>query len=216
MPEKSKIHIISDYRERPSGIPDMLDQCSFQHQVATLSAGDFLINGHILVERKTAEDFIQSLIQKRLFEQCAKLKHSIYFPLIIIEGNPYKTRHSINREAIRGALISISACWQIPVLFTKDHQDTFEMLLTVASQTTPKDTPLTKKGYKPRRTGTNKMFFLQGIPSVGSKIALRLVSHFGSLIDTLNATKEQLSEIKGIGINKAKKIREFLDTNNSQ
>ncbi|MGQ1786250.1 MULTISPECIES: ERCC4 domain-containing protein [unclassified Saccharicrinis] len=67
------------------------------------------------MERNTKDDFVVSWLQGRLYKQCYELRKSTYIPTLIIEGNSFNTRHDISREAIRGALLSISIAWQIPV-----------------------------------------------------------------------------------------------------
>ena len=86
------IRIIADYREKPSGIPDKLIQKNVGVSITTLPVGDYIINEQIIVERKSAEDFIVSIINNRLFEQCARLKRNAERSFLLIEGNPYKTR----------------------------------------------------------------------------------------------------------------------------
>src|SRR6266498_5111185 len=71
-----------DYRENPSGIPELLaGNAEISLIVSSLSAGDHIINEAIGVERKSAEDFVQKIIGNRLFEQLARLKKSVARPL---------------------------------------------------------------------------------------------------------------------------------------
>ena len=77
------LKITADYRETPSGIPDLLS--SFENvdlKLKNMKAGDYFLNNNLLIERKSKEDFVQSLMQNRLFEQCLKLvknsKHRLF------------------------------------------------------------------------------------------------------------------------------------------
>ena len=98
------ISIQADHRENPSGIPELLaGNAGVSLIVSALPAGDYIINGTIGIERKSAEDFVQSIIANRLFDQIARLKRSAPRPLLIVEGNPYMTAHKIQDCAIRGA-----------------------------------------------------------------------------------------------------------------
>ena len=63
------IEIIADFRENASGIPQKLLELGIKTTVQVLTKGDYLINNQILVERKTKEDFVLSLMQNRLFKQ---------------------------------------------------------------------------------------------------------------------------------------------------
>jgi len=169
-----EVKIAADYREFPSGIPDLLLNKKIETTLENLKAGDYLINNQILVERKTKEDFILSLITNRLFPQCEKLKRNSNYHLLIIEGNPYKTNHKINREAIQGALLSVSVAWQIPVLFSKDKNDTANLLIKMGKQMLIDKIPKLRKGYKPKKPKNQQLYFLQGLPAVGPSLAYRL------------------------------------------
>lgn len=206
------ISIQTDYREHPSGIPDLLSKDrGVSLQVVSLSAGDYIINGCIGVERKSAEDFVQSILSNRIFAQVAKLKQSVSRPLLIVEGNPYTTSHKIHPGAIRGALMSVLISWQIPVIFSKNKEDTVALLLMAAKQDlktlTQQSIP---KNYRPKKLVNSQLFFLQGIPGVGQVLAFGLLNKFGSLKTIINATEEELMQIEGIGKNKAKKIFGFI------
>ncbi|HLG40788.1 MAG TPA: ERCC4 domain-containing protein, partial [Chitinophagaceae bacterium] len=122
-----------DHRENPSGVPELLaGNAEVSLEVSSLRAGDYIINEVIGVERKSAEDFVQSIISNRLFEQLSRLKKSVARPLLIVEGNPYKTTHTIHAHSIRGALLSALLAWQVPVMFSKNKEDTAVLLLMAA------------------------------------------------------------------------------------
>ena len=206
------ISIQADHRENPSGIPELLagnDGVSLH--VSTLPAGDYVINGTIGVERKSAEDFVQSIIANRLFDQIARLKRSVSRPLLIVEGNPYNTTHEIQGCAIRGAVLSVLVCWQVPVMFSKSKEDTVALLLMAARQDLNAFSQVAAhKNYRPKRLVRRQLFFLQGIPDVGPVLATRLLKKFCNLKAVITATEKELKQVEGIGKNGAKKIVEFM------
>ncbi|OQX80375.1 MAG: hypothetical protein B6D61_02100 [Bacteroidetes bacterium 4484_249] len=204
------VKITADYGEFPSGIPTLLLNKNTETILKRLNAGDYLINNRILIERKTADDFVLSLITNRLFYQCEKLKRNSEYHLLLVEGNPYKTNHKITREAIQGALLSVSAAWQIPVLFSKDKNDTANLLIHTGKQMLIDKIPKLRKGYKPKKPKNRQLYFLQGLPSVGPSLAYRLFVHFGSVGKIMKATEKQLMKVDGIGKAKAEKIVDFI------
>ncbi|NOX47812.1 MAG: multidrug MFS transporter [Chlorobi bacterium] len=206
-----ELKIVADYREFPSGIPTMLLENNIETSLENLKAGDYFINGEILVERKTAEDFVQSLISNRLFPQCEKLKRASAVHFIIIEGNPYKTNHKIRHEAVKGALLSVSVAWQIPVLFSKDKTETIEILIKTGKQMFIDKIPKLRKGHKPKNPKNQQLYLLQGLPKIGPALAHRLLLHFGSLLKTMKATEKQLVKVNGIGKTKAHEIVGFIN-----
>ena len=103
-----KIH--ADMRESAT-IAELKQYPDVHVEVGSLPTGDFRIGEEVIVERKTAMDFIQSIMDKRLFEQVAKMKISFERPIIFIEGDVYATRSEISVEAIDGAATNSLGCW---------------------------------------------------------------------------------------------------------
>jgi Fanconi anemia group M protein len=204
------IRIIIDYREKPSGIPDLLMKNGMNVEMRELKDGDYFINNQILVERKTKEDFVQSLVSNRLFNQCQRIKKTGERPLIIIEGDPYKTEHKINSQAIKGALLSISVAWQIPLLLTSDKSETAEIIIMAARQMLHEKLPVIRIGYKPKKNRSKKLYFIQGLPTVGPVLAIRLLDEFKSIEKMMNTSEDELLNIEGIGKEKAKRIINFI------
>mgnify|MGYP003541883864 FL=1 len=206
------ISIQADHRENPSGIPELLaGNDGVPLHVSTLPAGDYVINGTIGVERKSAEDFVQSIIANRLFDQIARLKRSASRPLLIVEGNPYMTAHKIQDCAIRGAVLSVLVSWQVPVMFSKSKEDTVALLLMAARQDLNAFSQVAAhKNYRPKRLVRRQLFFLQGIPDVGPVLATRLLKKFCNLKAVITATEKELRQVEGIAQNSAKKIVVFM------
>ncbi len=69
---------------------------------------------------------------------------------------------------------------------------------------------------KSRKNPLHKLLVGLGIPGVGTKLALDLARHFGSLEKLKKATKEDLDEIPGVGSDLAKKISDFFDKEHIQ
>lgn len=203
--------ITADFRERRSGLVKLLHQ-HCEVEIGSLPSGDYRINNHVLAERKTARDFLLSLIDLRLFNQIKRLKNTSYRTLLIIEGDPFNTDLDFPHEAIKGALLSCQVVWQLPVHFTGSVEETADTLLTIGRQDQKnQDEVLLRGGYRPRRLRTRQLYFLQGLPGVGPTLAKRLLEHFGSPRNVLNSTGEELAAVKGIGVERAHVMREVLD-----
>ncbi|MBW2616600.1 MAG: RNA helicase, partial [Deltaproteobacteria bacterium] len=126
--------ITADYREKASGIIDLLNSEDVFVEVKKVLYGDYVINDSITVERKTAKDFLVSIIDGRLFRQVSNLKKHCTNPILVVEGNPYKTDHSFDSKAIKGALISAQAIWYIPVIFSRSKEDTKNIFMMIGRQ----------------------------------------------------------------------------------
>lgn len=208
---KAPIKIFADYREIRSGLPDILKKRGASIKSGQLKTGDYLVNNKVLIERKTGEDFVLSLIQNRLFEQCSRLKKTGITALLLLEGNPFSTQHRISRQAVKGALVSLAVSWELPLLFAKDINDSAEIILTTANQMKAFRYPVLYRSRKTRTMQGRKFFFLQGLPGVGPITAAGLVNKFGTIKHILQASEEELRQVEGIGEAKARAIRFFLE-----
>jgi Fanconi anemia group M protein len=209
----NNLKITVDYREKPSGLHDLLENCGTFVEIAKLSYGDYIINDKITVERKTADDFLLSIIDGRLFNQLSNLKKFCSYPILLIEGNPYKCSYYFDRMAIKGALVSTKVIWYVPVIFSRTKEDSRDILLIISRQVgTCIDVAPLRGGYRPKRLKSKQLFILQGLPKVGPKIAKRLLRYFKSVSKVMNASVQALTEIDGIGKISAERIREVLDT----
>ena len=54
-------------------------------EYGNLVTGDILIDGDILIERKTSRDLLTSIIDGRLFKQCQRMRDAEIKPLLLIE-----------------------------------------------------------------------------------------------------------------------------------
>jgi DNA excision repair protein ERCC-4 len=205
--------ITVDYREKSSGVHDLLINCGALVKITKLSYGDYIINDQITVERKTADDFLLSIIDGRLFNQLSNLKKFCNHPILLIEGNPYKSSYQFDRMAIKGALVSTQVIWYVPVIFSRTKEDSRDVLLMISRQVRSCiDVAPLRGSYRPKKLKSQQLYILQGLPKVGPKIAKRLLAHFKSISKVMSASAQDLSKIDGMGKISAEKIREVLDT----
>jgi Fanconi anemia group M protein len=206
------LRIIVDYREKASGLVDLLKQANFDIEVKTIKYGDYVINDSITIERKTAHDFIVSIIDGRLFGQVSNLKRHCSSPVLLVEGNPYKTDLDMDPEAIKGALISTQVIWYVPVIYSRSKEDSANIMQMIGRQdASSRDKLVLRAGYRPKRLRSKQLFVLQGLPKVGPTTAKRLLERFKSVKNVINAPIEELQQVEGIGVVSAKAIRDALD-----
>lgn len=209
------LRIDIDYRERAAGLAELLKK-NFKVRFCTLPIGDYRLNGDFLVERKTARDFVLSIIDLRLFSQIARLKQNRKGSLLLIEGNPYQTEIKMDIKAIRGAILSGAACWQMPMVFSRNIQESAEILYTIASRKQEMTNVVVQRGgYRPKRLKNRQLHVLQGLPEVGPKLASRLLARFGSVEKVMKAREIELMKVEGLGPARARKIRMLLESETS-
>lgn len=124
------VRVVADHRERPSGVPDLLAMgADVEVSFAQLPVGDYKIDDRILFERKTIDDFAESIIDSRLFRQASRLSRGILKPALIVEGSFSQARLSVSREAMQGALISLTLVFGLPVLRSTDPDETARLII---------------------------------------------------------------------------------------
>ncbi|MFH2219880.1 MAG: ERCC4 domain-containing protein [Pseudomonadota bacterium] len=209
----AKLKIIVDYRETASGIIDLLKREDVSVEITKVSYGDYIINDAVTIERKTARDFLISIVDGRFFNQLSRLKNHGANPILLIEGNPYKTDLKFDRMAIRGALLSAKTAWCVPVIYSRSVEDTATILIMIGKQHQNQcDVVALRGGYRPKKLRSKQLYLLQGLPQVGPTLAKRLIKHFKSASNVMNASVRELTAVDGIGKTSAEKIREMLDS----
>ena len=58
-------------------------------KVRPMAVGDYQVSDDVAIERKTAKDFVDSIMDKRLFKQATELREEFKNPLIILEGDDF-------------------------------------------------------------------------------------------------------------------------------
>ena len=177
-----------------------------------LEVGDFFLSDRVVVERKEASDFVDSIVDNRLFDQLGELSDHAH-PVLLIEGKDLYSHRNIDENAIRGALASISLDYRIPVLWTEDAENTARTLVQFAKREQEEnDREVTVRdnsnGTTPQQ---EKEFLVAGLPGVNTKLARSLLREFGSPGEVFKASREQLMDVKGLGEKKADRIREILE-----
>lgn len=207
--------IYIDERERGSKVPEILMAKGMTVIFKVLDVGDYVINNVIGIERKTANDYINSLIDGRLFEQLNKLKERYDKAILIIEGSIHKVirGRGVHRNAILGSYTSLVLDLGVFIIHTQDEEETAELIKRMALYRT-KTTSAMVVRRKPKHGDISEWqkFVLQCFPHIGPKIAQRILERFGSIYDFCKATVQELSLIEGLNERKAGEIYQILHT----
>ena len=204
------IQIIADDRECKSEVIEFLMQIEeVEVSIHRLSMGDYQIDSRLIVERKTLKDFAVSIIDGRLFKQMIRLANSNSKAILIIEGTVSDTAElGMTREAMQGALITVSLILGIPVLRSKDPSETAKLMVYIGRQIESMAMGgVQRHGYRPKNKRKRQLFILQGLPGVGPERAERLLARFGSVEDAISASSSELQSVDGIGKSIADKIK---------
>lgn len=200
-----------DHRESASEVAKLLTTNDSIHTHYTcLNTGDYLINNSIIIERKTLDDLVNSIIDGRLFQQAMRLGASDKWKAIILEGK--KIRYQMTRESIQGALITTAVQFKIPILWAKNAEETVKLMRYMAEKFCQKPTATVSErfGRKPKRFHSQGLHILQGFPSIGPDRAHKLLTHFKTVYAVVNASKESLQTCPGIGKDTAETVYNII------
>ncbi len=204
------LNILADDRESKSNvIESLLEIENVEVDIKRLSIGDYQIGNRVIVERKTLKDFAISIVDGRLFNQMVRLANSKSQGVLILEGtagNPVDI--GVAREAMQGALITVSLIMGVPVLRSKNPAETAKLIIYIARQIESISSGgVQRHGYQPKGLRYRQRYILQGLPGIGRDRADKLLDRFGSVEAVISAGIDDLQTVDGIGKNIAEKIK---------
>ena len=205
--------VYADSREGNSKVIRHLTEMEIDVKVHSMAVADYQVSDEVAIERKTAKDFTDSIIDKRLFKQAKELSEEFKHPILILEGDDLYTG-MINPNAIRGSMASLAIDFGISIIPTRNSQDTAAMIKRIAIREQEGErTPIQiRTDKKPLSLMEQQLFIVESLPNIGPVNAKNLLMHFGSVSNILNASETDLQEVEGIGKKTAKDIRNVLDS----
>lgn len=205
--------VYADSREGNSKVIRHLTEMEMDVKVRPMAVGDYQVSDDVAIERKTAKDFVDSIMDKRLFKQATELREEFKNPLIILEGDDFYSGF-INPNAVRGSIASIALDFGISIIPTRNAQDTAAMIKRIAirEQTGEKPHIQTRTDKKPVNMWEQQLFIVESLPNIGPVNAKKLLEHFGTVSKIINASENELMEVEGIGKKTAKNIRKVVDS----
>ncbi len=199
-----KPKIIADIHEKNSLIIAELKCKNIEIELKSLKIADYII-GNIAIERKTINDFISSMLNKRLIQQLRQIQQ-YKNKLLIIEGNlnnlyqeqenqrtnEIEIKSKLNLNAIRGFILSIILNYQIPIIFTTNYQDTCNYLIILAKQQLKTKQEISLHSRIPKTKKELQKYILESFPNIGPKTAHKLLKNYKTLKNVFNQDIENL------------------------
>jgi Fanconi anemia group M protein len=213
--ETGKIRIIVDHRETGNHVFAHLKGFDVALAEEQLKAGDYICSDRVCVERKTVSDFVNSLLDQRIFKQVANMLACFEKPLLIIEGAPELlfSGRNVHPNAIRGVLASLAIDQRIPIIWTKDAKETASQLYWIAyrEQIGIKRSVAIRCPRKMKNITQQQEFLIAGLPDINTKLSKNLLKKLKTPKRIFSANTEKLMKVEGIGQIKAKKIWNLLN-----
>ncbi len=214
-PENTAPRVFIDHREIRSHVIQMLEKLGLDVTLKTLEVGDYVVSDRVGIERKTVEDFLSTLMDGRiLFGQISDLARTFERPLLIIEGDGLYTARQMHPNAIRGVLASIAIDFGVPIIFSKDEEDTAALISIMAKR----EQAGTKKkiNLHGKRTALTlkeqQEYVVSSISDIGPVVARNLLRRFGSVENVMAAPREELMEVGLVGPKTADRIKEVVSS----
>jgi len=209
---KAGVVIYVDSREMKSEVSKKLFEKGAIVKMQNLDVGDYVLSDRVAVERKTVDDFVDSIIKRTLFDQLLRLRRTYAKPILIIEGNGLYKRLSPN--AVRGALVAIAVDFGIPIIQTANAEETAEILIAIAKREQEgKDRTVSPHVGKTKLTLKEQMeYVVSAISNIGPVLARNLLEHFQTIERIATASESELMKVPKIGKKIARKIRILMTT----
>ena len=205
--------VYADSREGNSKVIRHLTEMEMDVKVQSMAVADYQVSDEVAIERKTAKDFVDSIIDKRLFKQARELSEEFKKPILILEGDDLYGG-MVNANAIRGSIASIALDFGISIIPTRNAQDTAAMIKRIAiREQNGERTPVqVRTDKKPVSLLEQQLFIVESLPNIGPVNAKNLLEHFGSVANIINASEKELQEVEGIGNKTAENIKKVIDS----
>ncbi|MFT4310175.1 MAG: ERCC4 domain-containing protein [Candidatus Woesearchaeota archaeon] len=200
--------ILVDVREKQRDIIHALTKLGVVVNLQTLQVADYVISADVGVEFKTTHDFIQSLLDGRLLTQALALKHAFSAPLIVVQGEDLFSVRNVHPNAVYGMLTTLMVSYRIPVLCSKNAQETAHILAMLAKKST--STPVGASVSTSSNVHQALLDTLSTFPGVGRQGAQALLDRFGSVQGICQASIQDLVNVEGIGQKRAEDIYEYV------
>jgi ERCC4-related helicase len=199
--------IITDDRETSSKVVELLSGMGAAIRLERLIVGDYAIGDRILVERKTARDFVDTLVNRDLLGQVRAMAEAVTRPILIIEGGDLSTQRDVHPNAIKGVIAALTVDMGVTLLFTRDEQDTAQMLMVLAKREEGERGERKVHPHKTHRSvRESQEYIISAFPEIGMKNARLLLAHFGTVQAITNAMPAELAAVRGIGEKTAQRI----------
>jgi len=189
-----------------------------------LEIGDY-VYGDVCFEAKSSIDFLQSVINQRLWNQVDNMDRYFEHCIVIIHGSifeameyPKYTKMNISKSMLQnkfyGAIGKLTLDTDCKVFWVESPSKAAKIITTIC-----KMRPIQRDALKPsllKRITTEdlRLDMLLTIKGVSETKAKRLIREFGSIMEIGEASAGELSKIEGIGLTVAQRIIDTLNSEN--
>lgn len=176
-------------------------------KVTRLEAGDYTC-GDVAVEYKTSEDMVASIVDYRVFNECARIAQLYKYPYLIVAGNvpkhiemmyQYNLSGRITLESYLGAIASLSTI--VNVLVVNNQSQALHLIKYIFEKCNNSDSVVRGVVKPPKKTFNPAANYLSLIRGISTSKALKITDdlELETLEDLLTLDLEKLLRVDGIG-----------------
>ena len=190
-----------------------------------LEVGDYVV-GNVCFEAKSAQDFLQSVINKRLWNQLDNMDRTYEINIVVIYGNmeeairtvgarygkdlPHESRTTILTNKFLGAIGRIALDTDAKPLYVPNESNAAKIITAIAKMQ-PVDRPAFEPALIKRiSTGDLRVDLLTSIKGVSDKKAKDLLKTFGSIMEIGECNESEIAYLDGLGEVVAERILDVL------
>ena len=208
--------VLVDHREK-SSIPSLLTKLQVPTTIVELEFGDY--DAGILIEHKTAEDYVNSVIDGRLNLQLYELSTNFKRSVLLVDGPveaelfKRKMPNNIYYSSVAGSIFKTSSAGEQGSIsfFNASSEYDSALLIKYLHEKYLRGEPRTPKKLKHKFSGDDDLVYtLSSIPSIGEMRAKLLLDRFQSISGLVSAEIEELSKVPKISQILAESLYNFF------
>lgn len=203
------------------------EQFNVRHERVWLEVGDYVFD-NVCVEAKSSFDFLQSVINKRLWNQIDNMDANFLTNVVIVYGSfkdalenylsYVKHSNTLNqarllRNKFDGAFGKIILDTDCNVFWVPSASEAAR-LIVVISKMQPIDREIHTPSLVRKRISTSdlRLDVLCSVKGISIKKAKQLIARFGSLMEIGEASIDEICELEGFGKVTAKRLTQVLNS----
>jgi|TARA_R100001463_G_scaffold42066_12_gene88429 Fanconi anemia group M protein len=220
-----------DSRENSELTKHVIENCSqmnIPYEKQWLDVGDYVF-ANVCIEAKSSFDFLQSIINKRLWNQIDNMDATYLNNVVIVYGSftdafenyvsyVKMTKNQTNqarmlKNKFDGAFGKIILDTDCSIIWVNDARKAAR-LISVICKMQPIDREIHMPSLVRKRIATSdlRIDVLCTIKGISPKKAKLLIDKFGSIMELGEASVEEISELDGFGKVTAKRLIDVLNT----
>ncbi|MFX1323648.1 MAG: DEAD/DEAH box helicase [Promethearchaeota archaeon] len=202
-----QFEIVCDNRETASAVARNLSLMGVNLKLEQLSIADYIISKRVGIERKSSQDFSDSIKDGRLFRELKGLTETYEIAVLILEEDPFENS-SLNENALYGAISSIILNLGVTIYKTKDAKETAMFIYQLAKKEQSEIKSKLKLRFDKAPIETSRLleYMIAGIPGVNALRAKNLLEEFKTLQNIFSADIPDLTKVENIGKKIAQEI----------